>query len=196
MNDPKPNAFYHSNLGVQSYDLFNQHADQNGVVKGDIDFYVSCAREFGGPVLELATGTGRVLFPIATAGFEITGLDISTSMLDQARRKLALESSAVRERIRLHQRDMAAFELGEGFRLAIVPFRAFHHLTLPNQQRQALGCINRSLVSGGHLLIDLLDPLLDHCVPGAPPPIPERRINDPGTGRTVIRKVIERINDP
>jgi SAM-dependent methyltransferase len=76
---------------------------------------------------KLATGTGRVLFPIATAGFEITGVDISAPMLDQARRKLALESSAVRERIRLYQMDMAAFELGEGFRLAIVPFRAFHH---------------------------------------------------------------------
>jgi hypothetical protein len=92
--------------------------------------------------------------------------------------------------------DMASFELGEVFRLAIVPFRAFHHLTLPNQQRRALDCINRSLVSGGHLLIDLLDPQLDYCVPGAPPPIPERRITDPGSGRTVIRKVIERINDP
>jgi SAM-dependent methyltransferase len=196
MNDTKPNAFYHSNLGVRSYDLFNRRADQNGVVKGDIEFYVSCAREFGGPVLELATGTGRVLLPIASAGFEITGVDVSAPMLDQARRKLALESSAVRERIRLYQMDMAAFELGEGFLLAIVSFRAFHHLTLPNQQRQTLGCINRSLVSGGHLLIDLLDPLLDYCVPGAPPPIPERRVNDPDTGRTIIRRVIERINDP
>jgi hypothetical protein len=92
--------------------------------------------------------------------------------------------------------DMAAFELGDVFRLAIVPFRAFHHLTLPNQQRQALVCINRSLVAGGHLLIDLLDPLLDYCVPGAPPPVPERQIEDSVTGHIVIRRVTERINDP
>jgi SAM-dependent methyltransferase len=196
MNDTEPNAFYHSNLGVRSYDLFNERADQNGVVKGDIDFYLSCAQEFGGPILELATGTGRVLLPIAVAGFEITGVDISAAMLDQARQKLSLESSAIRERIRLYQMDMASFELGEVFPLAIVPFRAFHHLTLPGQQRQALNCINRSLAPGGYLIIDLLDPLLNYCVPGAPPPIPERQIKDPGSGHTIIRRVIERINDP
>jgi SAM-dependent methyltransferase len=196
MNNPRPDALYHSNLGVRSYDLFNERAGLDGIVKGDIDFYVCCAKDFGGPILELATGTGRVLFPIAAAGFDITGMDFSKPMLDLARRKLALESSAVRERIRMYQMDMASFELVEVFRLAIVPFRAFHHLTLPSEQRHALGCINRSLISGGHLVIDLLDPLLNHCVPGAPPPISERRTTDPATGRTVIRKVIERINDP
>jgi SAM-dependent methyltransferase len=107
-----------------------------------------------------------VLLPIAFAGFEITGVDISAAMLDQARRKLALESSAIRERIRLYQMDMASFELDGLFRLAIEPFRAFHHLTLPGQQRQTLNCINRSLTSGGYLIIDLLDPLLNYCVPG------------------------------
>jgi ubiquinone/menaquinone biosynthesis C-methylase UbiE len=56
-------------------------------MKGDIDFYIACAHEFGGPILELATGTGRVLWPIAAAGFEIAGLDISTAMLTQARAK-------------------------------------------------------------------------------------------------------------
>ena len=51
MSDTDSNAFYLSNLGVRSYDLFNEGADQNGPVRGDIDFYVSCAREFGGPIL-------------------------------------------------------------------------------------------------------------------------------------------------
>lgn len=196
MNESNSNAFYHSSLGVRTYDLFNDRADKDGVVRGDLDFYLSCAEEFGGPVLELATGTGRVLLPIAVAGFAITGVDISAAMLDQARQKIALESPATRERVRLCQMDMDSFELDRCFRLALVPFRAFHHLTLPGQQRRALNCINRGLVPGGHLVIDLLDPLLDHCVPGAPPPMPERTTKDPSTGHTVIRRVIERHNDP
>jgi ubiquinone/menaquinone biosynthesis C-methylase UbiE len=77
MNESNSNAFYHSSLGVRTYDLFNERADEGGVVRGDLDFYVSCARDFGGPMLELATGTGRVLLPVALAGFEITGIDIS-----------------------------------------------------------------------------------------------------------------------
>ena len=33
----------------------------------------------GGPILELGCGTGRVLLPLARAGFEITGLDLSAA---------------------------------------------------------------------------------------------------------------------
>ena len=40
----------------------------------DADFYLHLARETGGPVLELGCGTGRVLLPIARAGFEIAAL--------------------------------------------------------------------------------------------------------------------------
>ena len=196
MINSESNAFYHSKLGVRSYDLFNQSVDQNGPVKGDIDFYISCAREFGGPVLELAMGTGRVLWPIAAAGFEIVGVEISDTMLAQARQKAARETSATRQRVRFYQMDMTSFAIGEFFRLAIVPFRAFHHLTNPDQQRQALSCINRSLVPYGHLVVDLLDARLEYCVPGAPPLITERIAKDLSTGHIVVRQVVERINDP
>jgi ubiquinone/menaquinone biosynthesis C-methylase UbiE len=196
MSNSDSNAFYHSKLGVRSYDLFNMSAHQNGPVRGDIDFYISCAQEFGGPVLELATGTGRVLWPIAAIGFEIVGVDISETMLAQARQKAARETSATRQRVRLCQMDMTSFVLGELFQLAIVPFRAFHHLTNPEQQRRALSCINRSLIPNGHLVVDLLDPRLEYCVPGAPPPVTERIAQDPSTGHTMVRRVVERINDP
>src|SRR5215472_12621757 len=182
MINSESNAFYYSKLGVRSYDLFNQSVDQNGPVKGDIDFYISCAREFGGPVLELAMGTGRVLWPIAAAGFEIVGVEISDTMLAQARQKAARETSATRQRVRFYQMDMTSFVLGQFFRLALVPFRAFHHLTNPDQQRQALSCVNRSLVPYGHLVVDLLDARLEYCVPGAPPPITERIAKDLSTG--------------
>jgi hypothetical protein len=32
--------------------------------------------------------------------------------------------------------------------------------------------------------------------PGAPSPMPERRVRDEETGRTAVRRVLERINDP
>jgi len=70
IEDRDPNAYYQSELGVRFYDLFTGDAHDNGPVKGDVSFYIECAREFGGLVLELATGTGRVLWPIARAGFE------------------------------------------------------------------------------------------------------------------------------
>jgi SAM-dependent methyltransferase len=196
VNDRDPNAYYQSKLGVAFYDLFSGEAHQNGPVKGDVAFYVECAREFGGPVLELAAGTGRVLWPIAAAGFEIVGIDTSDGMLAAARAKATSQTSETRERGRLHRMDMTSFHLDQSFRLAIVPFRAFQHLTLPDLQRQALRCVHGSLVPGGHLVIDLFDPRLDYCTPGASSPNPERRLKDPNTGHTVVRRVLERINDP
>jgi hypothetical protein len=92
--------------------------------------------------------------------------------------------------------DMASFFLRESFRLAIIPFRAFQRLTLPQEQRSALNCIRQSLIEGGHLVIDLFDPRLEHCVPGAPSPMPERRVRDAKTGRIAVQLVVERINDP
>jgi hypothetical protein len=44
-------AYYHSKLGVRFYDLFSGDAGRNGPVKGDVDFFVDCARQFGGLVL-------------------------------------------------------------------------------------------------------------------------------------------------
>jgi 2-polyprenyl-3-methyl-5-hydroxy-6-metoxy-1,4-benzoquinol methylase len=41
----------------------------------DIPFYLEYAQQCGSPVLELSCGTGRVLVPLAEAGFEIHGLD-------------------------------------------------------------------------------------------------------------------------
>ncbi len=44
-------------------------------------YYRELARRVGGPVLELACGTGRLTIPIAADGHEVVGLDASPAML-------------------------------------------------------------------------------------------------------------------
>ena len=111
----------------------------------------------------------------ARAGFEAVGIDASDAMLELARAKASSETPGTRSRVRFLQMDMTSFDLDQSFRLAIVPFRAFQHLTLPDQQRQALRCVHRSLKAGGHFVIDVFDPqarvLRARCrvaEPGAP----------------------------
>src|SRR5271167_3362574 len=77
----------------------------------DIEFYVAEGHAAGGPVLELACGTGRVLLPTARAGVEITGLDSSERMLAQCRARLASEPEEVRRRAVVVPGDLASFEL-------------------------------------------------------------------------------------
>src|SRR5512134_1834309 len=55
--------------------------------QNDVPFYLSQAQMARGPVLEIGCGTGRVTIPLAAAGAEITGLDVSASMLEEAKRK-------------------------------------------------------------------------------------------------------------
>lgn len=48
----------------------------------DLEFYVDMAKANGGPVLELACGTGRILLHIAREGISIHGVDNSLPMLN------------------------------------------------------------------------------------------------------------------
>ena len=56
-----------------------------------------------GPALEFAIGTGRVALPLANAGVEVTGIELSQPMVDQLRAKPGGEH----ERIPVIVGDMA-----------------------------------------------------------------------------------------
>lgn len=121
----------------------------------DVRFYCHAARQYGDPVLELGCGTGRITLAIAEAGFRIVGLDISGKMLGRAEEKrAALAASETRERVHLLQADMTNFELGERFRLIIVPFRPFQHLLESAEQIRCLQCAKKHLTPGGRLIVD------------------------------------------
>jgi SAM-dependent methyltransferase len=121
----------------------------------DLAFYREAAREYGDPVLELGCGTGRVTMALAEAGKRVTGLDLSERMLERAVQKRAALRVEPRERVHLMQGDMTQFDLGERFRLVIIPFRAFHHLLELRQQMDCLECARKHLTPGGRLVLDV-----------------------------------------
>jgi SAM-dependent methyltransferase len=139
------------------YDSFiADYYDASPVVAGrqDVRFYVQAAREFGDPVLELGCGTGRVTLAIAGQGMRITGLDLSARMIDRAAEKRSAISREARERVHLVQGDMTKFDLGEKYRLVIIPFRPFQHLVEVRQQLDCLACVKKHLAPGGRLIVD------------------------------------------
>ncbi|MCJ7822473.1 MAG: class I SAM-dependent methyltransferase, partial [Armatimonadetes bacterium] len=74
---------------------------------GDLMFWHSLAEATGGPALELACGTGRLLLSLPRAGTDAVGLDVSPFMLAVAGRKLAQEPSEVQARCQLVEGTMA-----------------------------------------------------------------------------------------
>ena len=124
----------------------------------NVAFFVNAALAAQGPVLEVGCGTGRVLIPTARAGVPVTGVDLSSHMLDVCRSRLRNESDEVRSRVRLVRADMRQFELGTTFRLVTIPFRPFQHLISVRDQIGCLTTIRRHLVKGGELILDLFNP--------------------------------------
>ena len=51
----------------------------------DIPAYSMLIERFGGPVLDVGCGTGRVSFALARQGIMIAGIDTSQPMLERAR---------------------------------------------------------------------------------------------------------------
>lgn len=133
----------------------------------DVGFLVSAAREAGSPVLEIGSGTGRILIPTARAGLDIVGLDASPSMLAECRRRMQEEPAAVQARVELVQGDMRRFDLGRTFTLVTIPFRPFQHLLMVEDQLACLASISRHLRPGGKLILDLFNPSLDALANGA-----------------------------
>ena len=147
---------YQSNPVVaQLYDQFTPYQE-----RPDLDFFIQEALESGGPVLEIGSGTGRVLLPIARKGITITGLDVSTYMLDVCRQALKDEPNEVQRRVTLVEEDMRDFDLGESFALVTTPFRPFQHLLTVEDQLSCLECVRRHLVPGGIFILDIFNPSL------------------------------------
>lgn len=141
------------------YDLVGPYRD-----RPDADFYVEAAVASGGPVLELGSGTGRVLIPTARAGVEVVGVDLSPAMLEVCRTRLLAEAPEVRARVRLIRDDIRTFELGERYRLITLPFRPFQHLTTVDDQLACLASVRRHLAEDGRLVFDLFNPSLEALV--------------------------------
>ncbi len=128
----------------------------SGLETEDIPFYLALARRAAGPILEVACGTGRVLVPLARAGFEVVGLDVSPAMLEIARAKV--EAAGLQARIRLVQADARSFALGERFGLAVVALNSFMHFVEDGDPERVLLAVARHLRPEGLLAIDLPNP--------------------------------------
>jgi SAM-dependent methyltransferase len=141
------------------YDSFiADYYDESPIVKGrtqDVAFYREAAREHGDPILELGCGTGRITMALAEAGQRVTGLDLSERMLERAVQKRAALRVEERERLHLIQGDMTKFDLGEKFRLIIIPFRPLQHLLEVEQQIACLECARKHLGPDGRLVLDV-----------------------------------------
>jgi hypothetical protein len=123
----------------------------------DVEYYVEEARRSGGPVVELAVGTGRIAVPIAAAGIDVIGIDQSQGMLAQARDYA--EREGVLHRLDLRRGDIRTPPVEGPVPLVLIPFRTLLHLPDETEKLRALqaaaGLLDPAV---GRLVFDVFAP--------------------------------------
>ncbi len=118
----------------------------------DDDFYLALAKRIGGPVLDVACGTGRLTRAIAATGIAITGVDLMAPMLAQAR---VLAGNLP---ITWQQADCRTMHLGQRFRLALMTSHGFQHLLTNADQDAFLATVYAHLEQGGRFAFETRNP--------------------------------------
>jgi len=122
----------------------------------DITFYVDEAKRHGGPVVELAVGSGRIAVPIARAGIAVVGVDLSPGMLTVA--GAFAEEHGVSDLVDLRVGDLREPPVEETVPLVICPFRSLLHMPDEAEKLRALRAAHGLLEPGGHLVFDVFAP--------------------------------------
>ena len=142
---------------MNEFDLFAQFYDADyAEYEEDLSLYQGFIGLTGGPVLELACGTGRLTLPLARQGVDIVGIDISPAMIRLAQEKAI--KAKLTDHVQFQVADMRHLQPNGHFALAFVPFNSFMHLTSQADQLAALASINQQLRPGGLLIIDQSNP--------------------------------------
>ena len=101
-------------------------------------WYLDRVKAQGGPVLDLACGTGRLALDIAALGLSVTGIDQSESMLAQFRTKLRAKPAELQQLVQIASHPMNNFKLDAQFNVVICCDAFFHNLSVASE----IACLN------------------------------------------------------
>ena len=129
-----------------------------GVLGPTVDLLAELAGD--GAALELAVGTGRVALPLAARGVPVSGIELSTAMVEQLRAKDGAQH------IKVTMGDMATTRIDRTFRLVYLVFNTIGNLTTQDQQVACFANAAAHLEPGGCFVIEVGVPDLRRLPPG------------------------------
>lgn len=126
------------------------------VLDPTVDRLVALAE--GGPVLELAVGTGRVAIPLAARGLAVSGIELSQPMVDRLHAKSPDLPVVVG--------DMATATVEGSFSLVYLVFNTLGNLRTQAEQVACFRNAARHLSPGGRFVVEIGVPSLRRLPPG------------------------------
>lgn len=132
----------------QTYDLECDDFDE------DRPFIEQWARSLGGPLLDLACGTGRMALHMALQGYQVTGVDVVPEMITQARQKAAEHSVSIEWVVA----DARTFHLQKQFPCIYMLMNAFQFFLTREDQEAMLARVREHLHPEGCFLFETRNP--------------------------------------
>lgn len=134
------------------YDAVNRDIDYGSWA----DFIEECFQRYMSQkptlVLDLASGTGSMTLELAKRGYDMTGVDISTEMLEISREKA---EKAGQNNILWLCQDMRAFELYGTVDAAVCCLDSINHLTRTAELLECLALVHNYLIPDGLFIFDI-----------------------------------------
>ena len=162
--------------------LYHAH---NSLYLDDIPFWLKLAELCGSPILELGCGTGRVLLPLAQAGYRLYGVDNDPGMLMFLHSQIP---AGIEPAPTIIQADMTRLvdRLSEiaTFSLVISPCNTLSLLS-PAERKATLASVYCLLRPGGCLALSLPNPEELVRLPQSSPPEIEEVFTHPVSGLPV-----------
>lgn len=144
------------------------HDLECGGYVADLPLWAELAETYGGPVLDIGAGTGRVTLELARAGHTVTAIDLDDELLEE------LRARAAQLPVTTFVADARAFWLGMEFSLCVVPMQTVQLLAGPEERAGLLDCARQHLIGGGALAIAIAGDLeLFEAAHGASTPLPD-----------------------
>jgi SAM-dependent methyltransferase len=156
---------------------------------GDVALYRALARRTGGPIIELAVGSGRVAAALAADGQTVVGVDNDAAMLERARARAGTRSLQLVEADLVDAPNVAAVEAAGPYRLAFIALNSVLLLASAERQRAAVAALAGLLAPGGLAVVDAWQPSPQDLVAFDGRLSLEWLRTDPETGREVTKTV-------
>lgn len=179
-------AGFYANV-ARYYDAEN--TDKND----DIPFYLELAQETEGPLLDVGCGTGRVMFPLARAGYDVYGIDNEPAMLDRARALLKQEP-ALKSKLHFHLGDAKTYTMPVKFGLTLVPYNGLMHFLDQESQIAVLRNLRAWTRDDGMMVLDLPNAGDVYATEDSDSLIFERTFLEPETGHLVMQQSVSALD--
>lgn len=150
---------------------YNEFAEVYDLFMEDVDYKAWCKyiedilNQYGikpKRILDTACGTGNITIPLAIAGYEMWGLDISEDMLSIAESK----ARALKQKIKFLNQDMTQMNLKEKFQAVLCMCDGVNYIHDEDDLVNYFDSVYKSLDRKGIFIFDISSYNKIHCILG------------------------------